>query len=70
MLRRLTEEGEGRTSNTLRNCLYWQLLEAAPALRGCCLRMHLLTGRQRIEQLVRLRRADVRVRLADYTGNA
>jgi integrase len=40
--------------------VYWKLLEAAPGLRGSCLRMHLLTGGQRIEQLVRLRRAEVR----------
>lgn len=114
MLRRLTEQGKGRTSNKLRTymraayqCaidvrvtasipvafkayavhtnpvaqtrrdarfdradkrplttdelrLYWQLLEAVPGLRGRCLRMHLLTGGQRIEQLVRLRWADVR----------
>ena len=34
--------------------------EATPSLRGRCLRMHLLTGGQRIEQLVRLRWTDVR----------
>lgn len=39
---------------------YWRLIEAAPGIRGRCLRMHLLTGGQRIEQLVRLRWADVR----------
>ena len=60
MLRRLTEQGEGRTSITLRNCLHWQLLQAARGLRGRCLRMHLLTGRQRIEKLVRLHWTDVR----------
>jgi integrase len=114
MLRRLTEQGKGRTSNKLRTYLraayqcaidvrvtasipvafkayevrtnpvaqtrrdarfdradkhplatdelrlYWHLLEAVPGLRGRCLRMHLLTGGQRIEQLVRLRWADVR----------
>jgi integrase len=114
MLRRLVEQGKGRTSNKLRayiraayQCamdvrvtasipvafkvygiltnpvaltrrdgpsdsadkrplsaeqmrVYWKLIEAAPGLRGRCLRMHLLTGGQRIEQLVRLRWADVR----------
>ena len=48
MLRRLTEQGNGRTSNKL------------PGLQGRCLRLHLITGGQRIEQLVRLRWADVR----------
>ncbi|MCV2436887.1 tyrosine-type recombinase/integrase [Paucibacter sp. DJ2R-2] len=114
MLRRLTEQGKGRTSNKLRAYLraafqcavdvrvtatipvafkayalqanpaaqtrrdgrfdgadkrplsaeelrtYWKLIEKLPGLRGRCLRMHLLTGGQRIEQLVRLRWADVR----------
>ncbi|MGN6827953.1 tyrosine-type recombinase/integrase [Paucibacter sp. M5-1] len=114
MLRRLTEQGKGRTSNKLRAYLraafqcavdvrvtasipvafkayavqtnpaaqtrrdgrfdgadkrplsadelrtYWHLIEKLPGLRGRCLRMHLLTGGQRIEQLVRLRWADVR----------
>lgn len=39
---------------------YWRLIEKAPGLRGRCLRLHLLTGAQRIDQLVRLRWADVR----------
>jgi integrase len=39
---------------------YWRLIEKLPGLRGQCLRLHLLTGGQRIEQLVRLRWADVR----------
>ena len=39
---------------------YWRLIEKLPGLRGRCLRLHLLTGGQRIEQLVRLRWADVR----------
>ena len=114
MLRRLTEQGKGRTSNKLRTYLraayqcaidvrvtasipvafkaygvqtnpvaqtrrdgrfdradkrpltadelrtYWRLIEKLPGLRGRCLRLHLLTGGQRIEQLVRLRWADVR----------
>lgn len=114
MLRRLTEQGKGRTSNKLRTYLraafqcavdvrvtasipvalkayavqvdpaaqtrrdgrfdsadkrpltadelrtYWRLIEKLPGLRGQFLRLHLLTGGQRIEQLVRLRWADVR----------
>jgi integrase len=114
MLRRLTEQGKGRTSNKLRTYLraayqcavdvrvtasipvafkaysvqtnpvaqtrrdgrfdradkrpltadelrtYWRLIETLPCLRGRCLRLHLLTGGQRIEQLVRLHWADVR----------
>lgn len=114
MLRRLTEQGKGRTSNKLRTYLraafqcavdvrvtasipvafkayavqvnpvaqtrrdgrfdcadkrpltadelrnYWRLIEKLPGLHGRCLRLHLLTGGQRIEQLVRLRWADVR----------
>lgn len=114
MLRRLVEQGKGRTSNKLRTYLraayqcaidvrvsasipvafkaygvrgnpvaltkrdrqfdsadkrppttdelraYWRLIEKLPGLRGRCLRLHLLTGSQRIEQLVRLRWADVR----------
>ncbi len=114
MLRRLTEQGKGRTSNKLRAYLraafqcavdvrvtasipvafkayavqanpaaqtrrdgrfdgadkrplsadelraYWKLIEKLPGLSGRCLRMHLLTGGQRIEQLVRLHWVDVR----------
>jgi integrase len=114
MLRRLTEQGKGRTSNKLRTYLraafqcavdvrvtasipvafkayavqvnpvaqtrrdgrfdcadkrpltanelrtYWRLIAKLPGLHGRCLRLHLLTGGQRIEQLVRLRWADVR----------
>lgn len=114
MLRLLTEQGKGRTSNKLRTYLraafqcavdvrvtasipvafkaygvqsnpaahtrrdgrfdtadkrpltadelrvYWRLIEKLPGLRGRCLRLHLLTGGQRIEQLVRLRWEDVR----------
>ena len=40
--------------------VYWRLVEKLQGLRGRCLRLHLLTGGQRIEQLVRLRWADVR----------
>lgn len=46
------------TADELR--LYWRLIEKLPDLRGRCLRVHLLTGGQRIEQLVRLHWSDVR----------
>ncbi len=46
------------TADELRR--YWQLIERLPGVRGRCLRLHLLTGAQRIEQLVRLRWGDVR----------
>ncbi|RQO59356.1 integrase [Paucibacter sp. KBW04] len=39
--------------------IYWRLIESLPGLSGHCLRLHLLTGGQRIEQLARLRWADV-----------
>ena len=38
---------------------YWQIISALPGQKGALLRLHLLTGGQRIEQLVRLKRADV-----------
>jgi integrase len=114
MLRKLVEQGKGRTSNKLRTYLraafqcgidvrvsasipvafkaygvqsnpvaltkrdrqfdcadkrpltteelraYWRLIEKLPGSRGRFLRLHLLTGGQRIEQFVRLRWADVR----------
>lgn len=50
---------------------YWKLLEAAPGTRAATLRLHLLTGGQRIEQFVRLRRADVSkeaIQLFDLKG--
>ena len=46
------------TTDELR--VYWRLIEKLPDLAGRCLRLHLLTGGQRIEQLVRLRWTDVR----------
>lgn len=49
-------ESRPLTADELRT--YWRLIEKLPALRGKCLR--LLTGGQRIEQLVRLHLADVR----------
>lgn len=125
MLRRLVEQGKGRTSNKLRAYLraayqcaidvrvsasipvafkaydvktnpvaftkrdrqfdtadkrplttdelrtYWSLINQLPGLHGRCLRLHLLTGGQRIEQLVRLRWVDVRedsITLYDIKG--
>jgi integrase len=40
--------------------VYWKLVKATPGIKGAALQVHLLTGGQRIEQLVRLRNADVR----------
>lgn len=39
---------------------YWQTIKTLPGFRGAALRLHLLTGGQRIEQLVALRTSDVR----------
>lgn len=38
---------------------YWQCIGRVPGARAATLRLHLLTGGQRVEQLVRLRNADV-----------
>lgn len=38
---------------------YWQAIKGMAGLRGAALRLHLLTGGQRIEQLVNLRTQDV-----------
>ena len=38
---------------------YWGLIKDAPGLRGALLRLHLLTGGQRIAQLVRLLTVDI-----------
>ncbi len=38
---------------------YWQAIKTAPGFRGAVLRLHLLTGGQRIEQLVNLRTENV-----------
>jgi integrase len=38
---------------------YWRAIKSAPEFRGAVLRLHLLSGGQRIEQLVRLRTADI-----------
>ena len=39
---------------------YWQAIKTLPGQRGAVLRLHLLTGGQRIEQLVKLRTENVR----------
>jgi integrase len=38
---------------------YWQCIQAIPGLKGAVLRLHLMTGGQRIEQLVKLRTENV-----------
>lgn len=40
--------------------LYWSLIEHLPDLRGAALRIHLLSGAQRIKQLVRATTAEVK----------
>lgn len=40
---------------------YWRQIKVLQGFRGALLRLHLLTGGQRIEQLVRLRSADIEV---------
>lgn len=39
---------------------YWHTIKDLPGIRGAALRLHLLTGGQRIEQLLRLRTQDIR----------
>ena len=39
--------------------IYWQAIKAMPGIKGAALRLHLLTGAQRIEQLVKLRTINV-----------
>lgn len=39
--------------------VYWSRIEVMPGLKGAVLRFHLLTGGQRIEQLVNLRTANI-----------
>ena len=51
--------------------LYWNRIKPLTGLRGAVLRLHLLTGGQRIEQLVKLKTAEIRtefVRLYDGKG--
>lgn len=38
---------------------YWKAIKEIPAFKGAILRLHLLTGGQRIEQLVKLQTADI-----------
>ena len=38
---------------------YWQAIKSLPGMKGAVLRLHLLTGGQRIEQLVNLKTCDV-----------
>ncbi len=38
---------------------YWRIVKKTTGIRGAVLRLHLLTGGQRIEQLVRLKLADI-----------
>lgn len=45
------------TANELR--VYWQAIKPLDGFKGAVLRLHLLTGGQRIEQLVNLRAADI-----------
>ena len=40
---------------------YWRSVEAMPGFKGAVLRLHLLTGGQRIEQLVNLKTSDVSI---------
>lgn len=60
--------------NPLTNCelkKYWQLIKDVPGLKGAILRLHVLTGGQRIEQLVKLRINDIsedRITLWDSKG--
>lgn len=39
---------------------YWQIIRNLPGIKGAALRLHLLTGGQRIAQLVRLKCSDIR----------
>jgi integrase len=50
---------------------YWQCIQAIPGFKGAVLRLHLMTGGQRIEQLVNLRTENVsseRITLFDSKG--
>lgn len=40
--------------------IYWKLLQSADGIAGTALRLHLLSGGQRVEQFVKLQRTDVR----------
>ncbi len=48
-------------------CRYWQIIEPLGDFRGALLRLHLLTGGQRIEQLVKLKTRDIARDYAAFT---
>lgn len=51
--------------------LYWGLIKDLPGLKGAALRLHLLTGGQRLDQLVKVKRASLRddcITLVDAKG--
>lgn len=57
------------SSNELRT--YWALIQNLPGVKGAALRLHLLTGGQRLDQLVKVKRATLRdgtVTLVDAKG--
>ena len=52
-------------------CKYWRLIADVPGARAATLRLHLMTGGQRVEQFARLRSADVAaeaIQLYDLKG--
>lgn len=52
---------------------YWKAIKGLEGVKGCTLRLHVLLGGQRIEQLLRARVSDVRdgmLRLVDSKGSA
>lgn len=56
------EQGENTDKNPLsadQMRTYWRIIKVTKGVKGAVLRLHLLTGAQRIEQLVRLKLADV-----------
>lgn len=57
------DESQNRPDKRPMSCAelqaYWQSIKALKGFRGALLRLHLLTGGQRIEQLVNLKTADI-----------
>jgi integrase len=53
------DRADKRPFNVAELRAYWSLIADVPGTRAAVLRLHLLTGGQRVEQLVRLRCADV-----------
>lgn len=53
------DRADKRPFSTTELRVYWNLIAEHPGREGAALRLHLLTGGQRVEQLVRLRWADV-----------